>query len=435
MIVSVTVFYLALKNVSRQSFTYYELLTAIVCSSIILTIVNLNSESEIIAGMINCIIMTFFLFYKNKNFINSLMYSALTVILVLSIGNVVTALALYLIGLSYSSLRNHDLFYWVLAVSIFGNAYIVSYAIGKILYKISHSVLIDSKDKATRYILILFTSILTMLLLLFYFNTYMATDTSSIQILMLLNSILMCIMLIFVAALCYAFYRVISQNIEIKHNLELLHNLQEYNISIENLYDEVRYVRHDITNIFSAAYGYIAHDDFDGWKKYFSSEIAPLHNHILEHTKIFNQIRNIYLPEVKGLLAIKFLFAVECNIVIKVEIPDKIEDLSIRAIDLVRLIGILLDNAIHECRKNNGMIMRFVMYKQNRHVKLLVSNQFYGDAPNLYRIYEKNYSTKGEGRGIGLFDMQKILERCDNILLQTYIKSDEFIQEIDIPLS
>ncbi len=56
------------------------------------------------------------------------------------------------------------------------------------------------------------------------------------------------------------------------------------------------------------------------------------------------------------------------------------------------------------------------------------------DTPILSKIFEKGYSTKGDGRGLGLYHLRQIMEKHNNTLINTVIKDNEFIQALIIHL-
>ncbi|CAC6246678.1 histidine kinase-%2C DNA gyrase B-%2C and HSP90-like ATPase family protein [Staphylococcus aureus] len=45
---------------------------------------------------------------------------------------------------------------------------------------------------------------------------------------------------------------------------------------------------------------------------------------------------------------------------------------------------------------------------------------------------KKVFSTKGEGRGLGLSTLKEIADNADNVLLDTIIENGFFIQKVEI---
>jgi two-component system sensor histidine kinase AgrC len=50
----------------------------------------------------------------------------------------------------------------------------------------------------------------------------------------------------------------------------------------------------------------------------------------------------------------------------------------------------------------------------------------------LNQLGRKGFSTKGEGRGTGLYNMSQLITKNKNLSLQTEIKNGKFIQKLNI---
>ena len=66
----------------------------------------------------------------------------------------------------------------------------------------------------------------------------------------------------------------------------------------------------------------------------------------MQKNQNFKELEKLKIVELKGLLGAKLLKAHSTNITTQVEVPKKIEDISMNLIDLTRIMGIFLDNAI-----------------------------------------------------------------------------------------
>lgn len=101
--------------------------------------------------------------------------------------------------------------------------------------------------------------------------------------------------------------------------------------------------------------------------------------------------------------------------------------------NVCRIIGILIDNAIEAailCDKKNVQI---AIIRNDDSTIFILSNSCLADTPPVYKIYEDNFSTKGDGRGLGLKTVRHIIdEKYDNVTLNTKIKDCIFKQELII---
>ena len=86
-------------------------------------------------------------------------------------------------------------------------------------------------------------------------------------------------------------------------------------------------------------------------------------------------------------------------------------------------LGTLLDNAL-EATFNQPIYVR--LFSSTRRFSIQVANEYLGDKGNdIRRIFEKGYSTKGEGRGIGLHLLHEKVIAQDGIIEVDEYYSDE----------
>lgn len=52
--------------------------------------------------------------------------------------------------------------------------------------------------------------------------------------------------------------------------------------------------------------------------------------------------------------------------------------------------------------------------------------------PRVHTLFEENFSTKGDNRGLGLSTLKEIAEDNENVLLDTTIENGFFIQKVEI---
>lgn len=211
-----------------------------------------------------------------------------------------------------------------------------------------------------------------------------------------------------------------------------LEKLTEYTNNIEVLNEDIRAFKHDFVNILSCIRGYLDTDNFDGLKSFFLDKILPLNNNLNKHSLRLNLLSNIKTPEIKGLISSKVLKAKSEGIDIFIDISDPIEDIKMDTIDLCRILGILLDNAIEAAVLCTNPILKLGIIKKQRSISFIVINSFEGETPKIHEIYVRGFSTKGTGRGIGLANLKSILSNYYNTILDTSIEDNLFIQNIEI---
>ena len=139
---------------------------------------------------------------------------------------------------------------------------------------------------------------------------------------------------------------------------------------------------------------------------------------------------NVKIRELKSLLAFKLISAQEAGIDTIVEVKEPIETLSIDSIILVRTMGIILDNAIEEVETLKEGTIAVALFEDSKAAQIIVQNTCRKDMPKIHQLKKEGFSTKGNNRGLGLSNMRELINKCDNVMLETTIENDYFIQRL-----
>lgn len=208
--------------------------------------------------------------------------------------------------------------------------------------------------------------------------------------------------------------------------------LQEYTNQIEDMYSSLRSFKHDYSNIMLSMSGYIELGDMEGLKYYFEREILPLSQDITKTTAHFNQLMNIKPAELKSIVSSKLLYAAERNIHVSIEVMDEVEDIPVDMIDLSRMIGNFLDNAIEAAIESASPSIRFALIHLDSQYIFIISNSFLDRGLSCASLAKPDVSTKGPNRGLGLYNVHKIIEKYNYIFLDTEIRDGAFVQRLQI---
>nr|WP_240507199.1 ATP-binding protein [Staphylococcus cornubiensis] len=194
----------------------------------------------------------------------------------------------------------------------------------------------------------------------------------------------------------------------------------------------MRKFRHDYTNILLTMSEYLREDDLEGLKKYYHEHISPLKSEFESNTMRLNGIENLKVREIKGLITTKILQAQENDIEITVEVADEIAHIAMDSIQLSRVLGIIMDNAIEASNTINDPIIQIAFIKTDESVMIIIMNKAPKDMPKLHTLFQDGFSTKGKNRGIGLTTLKEIIDQTDNVFLDTTIENHYFIQKLEI---
>ncbi|WP_242954827.1 sensor histidine kinase [Clostridium massiliodielmoense] len=220
------------------------------------------------------------------------------------------------------------------------------------------------------------------------------------------------------------------QNLKILKIKDKKYNqLKIYAKSIENLIDDISKFKHDYNNIIFMMNGYLENEDYNGLKECFKKNVFTQ-----EKYYDISKLKLISNAGIKGLLSAKISRMIHNNLKVNIDIINNITNIYIDELDLCRILGIILDNAFEASINSEKKLINISLSQDTDYgLSIIILNSYSGTNININSIYKKGYSSKGNTRGIGLYNVKCILdEKYPNVLLNTYTKNDIFIQDIYI---
>ena len=209
-----------------------------------------------------------------------------------------------------------------------------------------------------------------------------------------------------------------------------LADLTSYVQQIEAMYSELRSFRHDYHNVLISLNQSIKTKDLsvieDTYARILETEGIVLEN---DHYAL-GKLNNLKTLPIKGIFSTHIIQAWQKNIPVHLEIEDIIQDEPIEVLDYVRITSILLDNAIEavEDAENPFVTIVFLKNKKEKEIQLTIENSCSDEPIDIVRIFDKDFSTKGKNRGLGLATIQTILQNYTNLSLQTEYQDGVFRQ-------
>ena len=200
----------------------------------------------------------------------------------------------------------------------------------------------------------------------------------------------------------------------------------------EDMYSSLRSFKHDYSNIMLSMSGYIETNDINGLREYFTNEILPLSKNITKSTAHLNQLINIKTTELKSIISSKLLYAIELNIEVGTEVTEEISDIPMDTLDLSRIIGIFLDNAIEAALETDAPSLRFALINLEKEYIFVISNTFLEKEIPYASLAKPNVSSKGANRGLGLYNAHSIISKHNHVFLDTEILNENFVQRLHI---
>ena len=176
------------------------------------------------------------------------------------------------------------------------------------------------------------------------------------------------------------------------------------------LVDSMRANNHDFTNKLHVILGLIQIGQYEKAVSYIEN-ISIIQRETI--SKVMNSIEN---PSLAALVVGKIARASECNVrfTIKEGTSYKNDDITVPSEALVTITGNLIDNALDAMNmdsSNTDKELQFGAYTKDGELLIIVKDTGPGiPKENLEKIFENGFSTKGTGRGIGLYHTKQLIE-------------------------
>ena len=273
---------------------------------------------------------------------------------------------------------------------------------------------------------------LLLLITIYLFDNLIPGQNGSIGKMIYNNALHISGYLLVMCCLLLAMRRSYLEQIQTEAKQKAMQDLQDYTRNLEAMYNSLRSFKHDYVNILLSLSGYIEDGDMDRLKDFFESKIFPTKNLITGEDYKLNQLSNISVLEIKSLLSAKMIYAHESGIDITIDIPGKVESFLIDTVDLARILGNFLDNAIEATLETEQPQIGLNIIQNKTGVSIIIRNRFRDNGLMLHKLKQKGFSTKIGHQGIGLGNAQKIISSYDNVLLETTMKCDYFTQHIEL---
>ena len=330
-----------------------------------------------------------------------------------------------------ADLQSHFTYYVIYIISYIVLLSCICPVIGRLL----HLVIRKIHTGLSKQLLLLIATNLATCLFIFLFNIVIGEYVGYSRNIITFNCILFACYFIISTVLIINIIKAHMEKVDIEMRQDSYNRLQEYTNQIENMYSSLRSFKHDYSNIMLSMSGYIEANDMEGLRDYFDKEILPLSKNITKNTAHINQLINIKTTELKSIISSKLLYAIELNINVSIEVTDEVTSIPMDTLDLCRVIGIFLDNAIEATLETDRPTIRFAPINLDTEYIFIISNTFLEKGIPYATLSKPNVSTKGVNRGIGLYNAHEIIAKYNHIFLDTEIKNKSFVQRLQISKS
>jgi len=363
-IIFILIMYLILKNKGTKD---YFLLNSIILSLLI------NSISPILAS-----VLTFKMYKSNETNLFVILFD-------LSITLIITALLNYIFFVRLNLLRKieESTTYVISAIGIYFYAILISF-----IYFIQ-------KFEA-------YSSLVTGILLFLFIQTAIS-----------------------IYLFIYTYNRQ-KENFEKKLTHDQLENLSQYTAQLDADQKEMHKFKHDYRNILNSLNEIAIEDnntdlkkslnELEGYSSKYFSNIS------MDDFKDLEYVSNTYI---KSLLLGKFKIMKANNIDCYFECKSDIDKVSINIFDLIRVLGVSIDNAIEAVKNQKEGKIKIILMNSHDQLDITIQNTV---TKNIQINEIKNYgfTTKNNHSGLGLVNIQDIKKKYQNLLVHYDIADNLF---------
>ncbi|MBU7444517.1 GHKL domain-containing protein, partial [Lactiplantibacillus plantarum] len=252
--------------------------------------------------------------------------------------------------------------------------------------------------------------------------------TATIQLTLITSFIVMLLMMLWQMVF---FIRSYMKKQEASHQAKQNTQLNEYLKSVEQQYLELRRFKHDYKNIMLSLQDSISNGSSSEQLPYFKELIAQSAiDTSLDNGKIA-KIQYIGNETLRGLIVQKFFDAQTKGIELSLELDQSEFIIKHNLVDVVRIVGNLLDNAIDAAKSTPDKQVTCAFNSLHETKEISVRNST-NKKLDVNKMFELGASTKGSQRGFGLSNVQQLVDRQKNFFLDVDSKNDRVIITLTI---
>ncbi len=205
-------------------------------------------------------------------------------------------------------------------------------------------------------------------------------------------------------------------------------NIYNYANEVENFAKQLSKQEHEYKNRLLGIQALIENNQYDEAIE-FVNNIVSMQN--IQRNLISFNYDNIFNIILKKLLIERTNKALDKGIKIKADIRSEVQDIDIPNIALNDIISIILDNAIDAAENSKEKAIDIMIDEEEDEINIIVANTYSKTVEEL-SMYSDGSSTNGTFRGNGLYILKQIENSNPNVIIDTTVTEDLFIQEINI---
>ena len=312
------------------------------------------------------------------------------------------------------------------------NGYLVIFVCIQILIVFLINIILAKMNISTTFERKSLNIITSLLLIMLYLYIVFSEGWENPVKMILGNLVLLLIMIVLLLVIYSEYLKNVKTEYEVQKQRTQIQNDTRYMSEIEAHYNELRRFRHDYQNMLISIDEYLKTDDLKGLREYYQKNLAPVSHRVLKEKYNLEDLSRVKVKSIKSILFSKLSYAQSQEIEVHFDLKEPLTDITVNELDLDIALGIMLDNAIEApVGHADGEIMSAIFIEKNITV-FLIQNNVFEQLPPLWKLKEAGYSTKGKNRGIGLNSLSKIVNRNENMILETRVLGAVFLQRLTV---
>lgn len=222
----------------------------------------------------------------------------------------------------------------------------------------------------------------------------------------------------------------VEREIALKQKKFEQEHLQTYTDEIVGLYNEIRGFRHDYAGMLVSMQMAIDSGNLQEIDRVYNEVLVEVNQKLRSEKYTYFDLNNIEDSALRSLIAQSIVYARNNDVEFTLEVKDTITRLSIDLLDLVRIMSVLLNNAVEGAAESYLKQMEVAVIRMDLETVIVIQNSCKITMSPSEDLFELGFSTKGRNRGIGLNNVKEILDKYENIILETEIEESTFRQII-----
>lgn len=227
-------------------------------------------------------------------------------------------------------------------------------------------------------------------------------------------------------------YRTKAKENALEFQLMQYENLSSYTHEVEHLYQNMKTFKHDYIDILSSMKFYIDENNMEQLSDYFYKKIIPYGEKISTHNSQLGKLSYIEQDILKSFIFSKLVVASEKNLHVDIELQKPVPPFPIQELDLIRVLGIFLNNAIEAASDSEEKKLVFAIVCESKNTTILIRNSSKPLSIPLHKLCDNGSSSKTSHTGIGLHTAKQILDSYQNIIWKFQYDAPYFTVELSL---